>query len=78
MSVVGKIIMATPLNLKAPWEEVKELIKENDISITDEDLQYSPGEEDELLDRLAKKMGKDRKSVRDFIESISSNKGLAS
>ena len=66
------------LKLSAPWAEVKELIKETNIELTDADLEYVPGKEDELLERLAKKMNRDKSAVRDYIESISSNRGIAS
>ena len=46
------------LNLASPWEEVKEKLKEVNSELTDEDLQYQPGGEDELLQRLSKKMNK--------------------
>lgn len=65
------------LNLKAPWEEVKERMKENDINLSDEDLAYEPGREEELLQRLEKIMKKPRQDIIAYIESISSNKGLA-
>ena len=67
----------TKLKLEAPWDEVKELLKENDITLTDEDLEYSPGHEDELLEQLSKKMKKDKAAVKAYIESISYNKGKA-
>jgi uncharacterized protein YjbJ (UPF0337 family) len=62
-----------PFNLKAPWNEVKERMKENNISLTDEDLVYQPGGEDALLARLEKKMQKPREEIRKLIESISTN-----
>ena len=65
------------LKLEAPWEEVKEMIKEIHTDFTDEDLAYEPGKEKELLERLAQKMGKDVAYVKDWIESVSSNRGLA-
>jgi hypothetical protein len=64
-------------NLKAPWEEVKEQMKENDINLTDDDLIYELGKEEELLQRLEKIMKKPRHAIKAYIESISSNKGLA-
>ena len=64
-------------NLQSPWEEVKETLKENDITLTDEDLEYIPGQEDALLERLQKKMGKDKKAIREYIESVSANTGRA-
>jgi len=65
------------LNLGAPWEEVKERMMENDINLTDADLVYEPGREDELLSRLEKIMNKPREEIIAYIESISYNKGLA-
>jgi len=65
------------LNLEAPWEEVKERMKDNDINLTDDDLEYTPGKEEELLQRLEKKMNKSREQVIAYIESISSNKDLS-
>jgi len=72
------MIMETKLKLDAPWEEVKEKMKENNINLTDEDLAYEPGKEDELLNRLATKMNRTPQQVKELVESISFNKGLAS
>jgi uncharacterized protein YjbJ (UPF0337 family) len=68
----------TKLTLHASWEEVKEKIKERNIGLTDEDLVYEPGQEDALLERLAKKMNRSKEEVKQFIESISYNKDVAS
>ena len=65
------------LRLKAPWETVKERMKENDINLTDEDLEYIPGKEDELIKRLEKVMKRSRAHVIAYIESIASNENLA-
>ena len=65
------------LNLQASWEEVKEKLKENDHRLTDADLKYTVGNEDELLDRLEKVTGRSREQIIAYIESISSNSGLA-
>jgi hypothetical protein len=66
------------LKLQAPWDEVKEKLKEIDLSLTDEDLEYAPGEELILLTRLSKKMGRSTADVRAWIESVSANDGKAS
>ena len=66
------------LNLASPWEEVKEKLKEVNSELTDEDLQYQPGGEDELLQRLSKKMNKDVDAVKAWIESVSFTDGIAS
>ncbi len=65
------------LKLSVPWEIVKERIKENDIKITDEDLEYTPGKEEELIQRLEKVMNRSHDQVIAYIESISSNEDLA-
>jgi len=65
------------LSLQAPWQEVKELLKENDITLTDEDLHYEPGKEAELLQRLQQKMNKTPEEIKAYIESVSSNTGMA-
>ena len=66
------------LQLTRSWEEVKEDLKENNVYLTDEDLDYQPGEEDQLLERLERKMKKSKAEIRALIESISSNDGKAS
>ena len=67
----------TQLKLEAPWEEVKEYIKEVNLSITDEDLEYAPGQEDQLLEKLSGKLGKSKQDIKAWIESLSYNKGIA-
>jgi uncharacterized protein YjbJ (UPF0337 family) len=65
------------LKLRDTWEAVKEKMKENDSSLTDEDLEYIPGKEEELIQRLEKIMNRSRDQVVAYIESISSNEDLA-
>ena len=65
------------LKLEAPWPEVKEMLQEINLNLTDEDLAYQPGKEKELLERLAAKLDKSVPEVKAWIESVSHNKGLA-
>jgi hypothetical protein len=65
------------LKIEAPWAEVKEMIREINMDLTDEDLSYEPGKEKELLERLSNKMNKSIPEVKGWIESVSHNKGLA-
>ncbi len=65
------------LNLRSPWPEVRERLKENDINLTDEDLEYRPGNDDELLERLAGMWNKSKRDVKEYIESISGNEDKA-
>jgi hypothetical protein len=70
--------MGTQLKLEAPWEEVKEKLKEVNLDLTDEDLVYQPGREQEMLNRLSKKLHRSPDEVKGWIESVSFNKGKAS
>ncbi len=70
--------MNTSLTLNAPWEEVKEKLKEVNGELTDEDLVYEPGQETALLERLAKKMDRDVDAVKAWIESVAFTSGIAS
>ncbi|GAB2812942.1 hypothetical protein [Ferruginibacter profundus] len=63
----------TTLHLAVPWPQVKELLKEVNGDITDEDLFYEEGKEYLMLERLAKKMGRDTEQVKAWIESVSWN-----
>lgn len=65
------------LKLDAPWEEVKEMLKEVNMDLTDEDLELKPGGEKELLERLSRKMNKTVPEVKAWVESVSFNKGIA-
>jgi len=70
--------MSNPvLQLESDWEQVKERLKENNIDLSDEDLSYTIGQEDDLLERLSQKMGKSKEEVKKYIESISANKDKA-
>lgn len=62
------------LKLGSPWPVVKERLMENDLSLTDEDLDYEPGREEELLERLQEKMNKSKEQIQAYIESVSFNK----
>lgn len=70
--------MSIQLKLEAPWQEVKERIREVNYELTDEDLLYEPGEEEELLLRLGKKLAKSPEEIKGWIESLSHTTGRAS
>ncbi len=70
--------MDMQLKLDSPWEEVKEKLKEVNSELTDEDLKYEPGQDQALLERLAKKMNKDIAAIKAWVESVSFTSGIAS
>ena len=65
------------LRLEAPWDEVKAMLREINVELTEDDLRYEAGREKELLERLSHKLHKDIPEVKAWIESVSHNKGLA-
>ncbi len=58
------------LKLKGTWNEVKGKVKQQYADLTDDDLLYEEGKDDELLGRLQKKMGKTKEEVKEWIESL--------
>jgi uncharacterized protein YjbJ (UPF0337 family) len=58
------------LEFKGEWNEVKGKLKQKYGQLTDDDLMYSQGQEDELLGRLQKKLGKGKDELRKLINSI--------
>jgi uncharacterized protein YjbJ (UPF0337 family) len=58
------------LQIKGTWNEVKGKIKQQYGNLTDDDLVFSEGKEDELLGRLQKKLGKSKDEVRQMIEKL--------
>jgi uncharacterized protein YjbJ (UPF0337 family) len=58
------------LNIKGDWNELKGKIKQKYANLTDNDLLFEEGKEDELLGRLQQKMGKSKEEVKSFIEKL--------
>ena len=65
------------LKLEAPWDEVKGMLQEINMDLTDEDLRYERGNEKDLLERVSRKLGKNVPDTKAWIESVSHNRGLA-
>ena len=56
------------LRFKGSWNEIKGKLKQQYGNLTDDDLVFAEGKEDELLGRLQKKLGKSKDEVRQMIE----------
>jgi len=52
--------MGKQLHLHAPWEKVKERLKETNLQLTDDDLIYEEGSEDALIERISNRIGSTR------------------
>lgn len=61
---------ATTDKLKGNWNQVKGKLKQEYGDLTDDDLTYDEGQEDELLGRIQEKTGKTKTEVKDFIDSL--------
>lgn len=61
---------STKLKLKGSWNEVKGKIKQKYADLTDDDLKYEEGMDDELIGRLQKKTGKTKDQLIDWIQSL--------
>lgn len=61
---------ATTDKLKGNWNQVKGKLKQEYGDLTDDDLTYAEGQEDELLGRIQEKTGKTKTEVKDFIDSL--------
>ncbi len=55
------------LRLKGSWNEMKGKLKKEFADLTDNDLLYEEGKEDELIGRLQKKTGKTKDEVRALV-----------
>ncbi|WP_207534659.1 CsbD family protein [Desertivirga arenae] len=58
------------LELKGKWNELKGKAKQAYGDLTDDDLAYEDGKEDELYGRLQNKTGKTREQVIDWLRSL--------
>ena len=58
------------LQLKGNWNEIKGKLKQKYGQLTDQDLTFAEGKEDELLGRLQKRLGKTKDELRVEIENM--------
>lgn len=58
------------LEIKGNWNEMKGKVKQHWGNLTDDDLQYTEGKEDELVGRIQKKTGAAREEVVNYLRSL--------
>ena len=58
------------LQVKGNWNEVKGKLKQKYGQLTDHDLMFAEGKEDELLGRLQKRLGKSQDELRSELEKL--------
>jgi uncharacterized protein YjbJ (UPF0337 family) len=58
------------LQIKGSWNEIKGKLKQKYGQLTDQDLMFAEGKEDELLGRLQKRLGRTKDELRAEIEEM--------
>jgi uncharacterized protein YjbJ (UPF0337 family) len=56
------------LRISGNWKELKGKLKQSYGNLTDDDLKYEEGKEDELVGRLQQKLGKSKDEVRNLLK----------
>jgi uncharacterized protein YjbJ (UPF0337 family) len=56
--------------LKGNWNEIKGKLKQKCAMLTDSDLLFLEGKQDELLDRLRTKLGKTNEEIKKIIAAL--------
>ena len=58
------------LIMRGSWDDVKGQLKQNYADLTEDDLMYVEGKEDELLGRLQRKLGKTKDDIVRMISEL--------
>ena len=58
------------LKMKGNWNEMKGKIKQQYANLTDDDLMYEEGKEEELLGRIQKKTGHSKEEIKKWIDTL--------
>ncbi len=58
------------LQLKGKWNEIKGKVKQAYASLTDDDLKYEDGKDDEFLGKLQQKTGKGRDELVKWLKEL--------
>lgn len=58
------------LRIKGNWNQVKGKLKEEYGELTDDDLAYSEGQEDQLVGHLQEKLGKSKDEVVSMLNNM--------
>ncbi len=65
---------ATEDKLKGNWNQIKGKLKQQYGDLSDDDLTYQEGREDELYGRLQEKLGKGKDEVKRMIDDLGSSR----
>ena len=54
--------------IKGSWEELKGKLKQEYADLTDDDLMYEEGQEQEMWGKLQQKLGKTEKEIKSLLD----------
>jgi uncharacterized protein YjbJ (UPF0337 family) len=60
----------TKLEIKGNWNEIKGKLKQKYAQLTDDDLMFEEGKEDEVIGRIQQRTGEAKENIRDFISRL--------
>lgn len=60
----------TKLELKGRWNQIKGDLKQKYAQLTDDDLLFEEGKEEEVIGRIQVRTGESKESIRDFISRL--------
>lgn len=55
------------LNIKGNWKEKKGKLKQKYAELTDDDLTYAEGKEEELIGRIQQRLGTSKEKAREIV-----------
>jgi uncharacterized protein YjbJ (UPF0337 family) len=58
------------LRFKGTWNEIKGKLRQKYGELTDDDLAYSEGQDEELVGKIQKRIGKTHDEVRKMLEAL--------
>ena len=61
---------ATEEKMKGNWNQIKGSLKEEYGELTDDDLIYTEGKEDQVIGKIQEKTGETKEEIKNFIDNI--------
>ncbi len=58
------------LNIKGNWNEISGKLKQKFATLTDDDVLFKEGKEEQLMGRLQQKLGTTKEGLRDLIAKL--------
>ena len=58
------------LEMKGTWNIAKGILKQKFAQLTDDDLQFVAGKEDELIGRIQRRTGRNREAIKKVVHKV--------